>query len=257
MFDFLKKPSLEQKYKEEISQDYEDVTPIAEYFKYETGVTFDKQISILKNKVTTFCKKRKFNSFAELLESIKQDNVVKQDLIDCLTTNETYFYREFTQIEELVSLVKKKKNKVDILCAPSATGEEPYSIAIALLESGVSQESFNIVGIDINKEALKKAKEATYKNTHLRNLSSVLLEKYFIEENNIYVLKDTIKSNITFTLSNIFDESFRKIGKFDYIFSRNMLIYFDKKTKLKAIKILEDLRKDNNQDIFFGHADLF
>ena len=257
MFDFLKKNISTNIGIETVNQDYEDVTSIAKYFKEETGVTFDKQISILKNKVTTFCKKRNFNSFLELLDAIEINEILKQELIDYLTTNETYFYREFNQIQELITLIKKSNKKVDILCAPSATGEEPYSIAIALLENSVSQNSFHIIGIDINQDALNRAKKATYKERNVRNLSLEIIEKYFTKEDDSYILKESIKSNITFKLLNIFDESFKSIGKFDYIFSRNMLIYFDKETKLKAKGILESLRKDSNQDIFFGHADLF
>ena len=62
---------------------------------------------------------------------------------------------------------------------------------------------------------------------------------------------------MTFKVINLFDPDFKNIGKFDFIFSRNMFIYFDKETKIRAKKILEDLRKNPNQEIFFGHADLF
>ncbi|DAB28114.1 MAG: chemotaxis protein CheR [Sulfurimonas sp. RIFOXYD12_FULL_33_39] len=238
-------------------EDYADVVPVAEYFKNETGVTFEKQISILKNKVTAFCRRRGIKSFLELLHNVKHDNELKQELIDTLTTNETFFYREFKQIEELVKLVKKTDKKVDILCAPSATGEEPYSIVIALLESDIPQHSFHIVGIDINQDALDKAEKALFKERNVRNLSSLLIDKYFQKDGEKFILKDIIKSHVTFKLTNLFDSSFKNIGKFDFIFSRNMLIYFDKETKLKAKEILESMRKNPNQEIFFGHADLF
>lgn len=240
-----------------VAVDYEDVTPIADYFKNETGVTFDKQISILKNKVITFCKKREIGSFSDLLHAIKYKEDLKQELIDHLTTNETFFYREFKQIEELVALVKKRKKEVEILCAPSATGEEPYSIIIALLEAGLPKNSFHITGIDINQDAIDKAKKALYKERNIRNLPLDTLNKYFTKNVNEYMLKDTVKEHVDFRLMNIFDPSFCEIGKFDYIFSRNMLIYFDKETKSRAIKILEGLRKNSDQEIFFGHADLF
>jgi len=258
MFSFFrKKEAITNEVKEGFVQDYNNIAPIAAYFKDETGVTFDKQESILRNKVTTFCKQRKIGSFAKLLEKIKYDREIKQELIDTLTTNETFFYREFKQIEELVKLVKDTNKKVDILCAPSATGEEPYSIAIALLEAGVAQSSFHITGIDINSDAINRAKEAKYKERNIRNLSVHTIDRYFTINDNLYVLRDSVKSLVTFKIVNIFDPSFAAIGKFDFIFSRNMLIYFDKETKLKAKNILEGLRKNPNQDIFFGHADLF
>lgn len=258
MFGLFKKRGTKPKeQKDEQIQDYSNIEVIALYFKDETGVTFDKQESILKNKVTTFCKIRNINSFSSLLEKIKYNKELKQELIDALTTNETFFYREFKQIEYLVNLVKETDGYVDILCAPSATGEESYSIAIALLEAGIAPNSFHITGIDINSEAINRAKEGIYKERNVRNLSTQTIDRYFTKQDNLFAIKNSIKSLVTFKIINIFDPSFMTIGKFDFIFSRNMLIYFDKETKLKAKNILESLRKNPNQEIFFGHADLF
>ncbi|WP_373034575.1 protein-glutamate O-methyltransferase CheR [Sulfurimonas sp.] len=257
MFSFFKKKKSVQAQEVEVIEetDYRDATIVAEYFKNETGVTFDKQLSILTNKAMTFCTQRGINSFSKLLTLVDTDANIKQELIDYLTTNETFFYREFRQVEELVGLVKNHFNNVDILCAPSATGEEPYSIAIALLEAGVPSSKFKIVGIDINSEALERAQIAIYKERNVRNLSKEILTKYFDEQDGLYVLRSSVKSLVTFKLHNLFEPSFTNIGKFDFIFSRNMFIYFDKETKVKAKKILESMRKNENQEIFFGHAD--
>lgn len=258
MFSFLKKKEqVLESASQSVIQDFRDVVPVAEFFKNETGVTFDKQVSILQNKVTTFCKQRDIDSFSDLLKKVEDDKGLKQELIDYLTTNETFFYREFKQIEELVKLVKETDTEVAILCAPSATGEEPYGIAIALLESGVAPSKFHITGIDINFDATSKAKKALYRERNVRNLSQNIIERYFIKSDSLYALKESVKSQVSFKVINLFDPSFKNIGKFDFIFSRNMLIYFDKETKARAKEILEDLRKNPNQKIFFGHADLF
>jgi chemotaxis protein methyltransferase CheR len=118
MFSFLKKKKELILEEEKIVEptDYTDVTSIAEYFKNETGVTFDNQISILTNKVMTFCRQREISSFSKLLTMVDSDAIIKQELIDYLTTNETFFYREFRQIAELVELVKSYGQAVDILC---------------------------------------------------------------------------------------------------------------------------------------------
>ena len=258
MFSFLKKKK--SLIKEEVvvhPEDYIDVTPIADYFHNETGITFESQMSILKSKVTSFCKQRDIYSFSSLLQNIQSNAALKQELIDYLTTNETYFYREFKQIQELITLVKKSQGSIKILCAPSATGEEVYSIAIALLEAGVSSSSFHILGIDINSDAINKARNAVYGERNVRNLTPQIISKYFDINDNKYTLKQSVKSLVSFQVTNIFDSSFKNIGKFDFIFCRNMLIYFDKETKLKAKGILESLRTSNQHDIFFGHADLF
>ena len=259
MFNFFKKKDVDIQAPEDqpIEEDYNDVSEIASYFKNETGVTFDAQTSILRNKLTTFSRQREIPSFTKLLSIIQSDTDVKQELIDALTTNETFFYREFKQIEQLVELVKNSSSTVRILCAPSATGEEPYSIAIALLEAGVSSSHFSIVGIDINSDALNKANTAIYRERNVRNLSQELINKYFSHYEDKYVLNESIKSLVNFEQFNLFDRDIKRLGKFDFIFSRNMLIYFDKETKLKAKKILEDLRKETTYEIFFGHADLF
>jgi chemotaxis protein methyltransferase CheR len=256
MFEFLKKDSVEIEDKE-IQEDFSDIESVAHYFKNETGVTFETQFSILQNKVSIFCKKRDINSFKRLLEIVKKDSLIKQELIDYLTTNETFFYREYSQIEELVKLVELAVGRVDILCAPCATGEEPYSIAIALLESNIPSSRFDIVAIDINDEALQKAKIGLYKERNVRNLSKEILQRYFFPQDNIYKIKDEIKSKVTFKKFNIFDKNLSTLGKFDFIFSRNMLIYFDQETKIKAKTILESLRKNDKHEIFFGHADFF
>lgn len=258
MFSFFKKEVVSQE-KLEVAdiEDYTDVAPVASYFKNETGVIFDEQSSILKNKLTTFCRHRNINSFSKLLRLVKVDTKIKQELIDYLTTNETFFYREFKQIEQLVQLVKKQNSQVRILCAPSATGEEPYSIAIALLEAGIIAGNIDILGIDINSDAIQKSEEAIYKERNIRNLADDVLNKYFSKIDEKYVLKEKVKSLVSFKKLNLFDDSFKSIGKFDYVFSRNMLIYFDKETKLKAKAILEEMRKDETHEVFFGHADLF
>ncbi|WP_455755538.1 CheR family methyltransferase [Sulfurimonas sp.] len=258
MFDFFKnKEPVTENTNSVVTQDYTDVGEIANYFHNETGIIFDSQMSVLKNKVTSFCKQREIDSFSRLLNDIKHNMQLKQELIDCLTTNETFFYREFKQIEKLVELVKNSNTSVKILCAPSSTGEEPYSIAIALLEAGINASNFDILGIDINSDAISKAKIAVYGERHLRNLTPQIISKYFSLDNSKYALNQNIKSLVSFKIANIFDDSFKSIGTFDYIFSRNMLIYFDKKHKLKAKNILESMRKTDETDVFFGHADLF
>ena len=258
MFNFFKKKEIVI-IEEDIKQveDFNNIDPIANYFHTETGITFNSQLSILKSKVSSFCKKREIYSFDTLLQDIKSDKSLKQELIDHLTTNETYFYRELKQIMELVALVKQSDSKVTILCAPSATGEEPYSIAIALLEAGVLESNFKILGIDINSDAIKKSEQAIYGTKNLRNFSDEVISRYFTKQDENYILHQNIKSLVSFKIVNLFDSSFKDIGKFDFVFSRNMLIYFDKETKLKAKNILESVRKNDKYDVFFGHADLF
>jgi chemotaxis protein methyltransferase CheR len=260
MFSWLfpkKETSREEQESVSRSENFRDISKVADFFKTLSGVTFDKQLSILESKTKSFCRQRDIYSYEELLEKITRDETLKQELINHLTTNETFFYREFKQIAELVSLVQEQSSPVSILCAPCATGEESYSIAIALLEAGVPPTRFHITGIDINSRAIEKAKIASYRERNVKNLLGDVLYKYFDKNEDRYDLKESVKNLVAFKVMNIFDHEFTMLGKFDYIFSRNMLIYFDLPTKQKAKKILESMRKDPSKEIFFGHADLF
>ncbi len=258
MFDwFSKKVEEETPIQKAVTPRYQDPDKIIAFFKNETGVTFEKQRSIITQKLATFCRTRNINAFDACYEMIQNDTLLKQELINYLTTNESYFYREFAQIETLVDLAKHKSETITILCAPCATGEEPYSLAIALLEGGRAIDTFKITGIDINSEALKKAEAGIYNERSVRNLSDTLLQRYFHYENDLYRIDDRVKTAVNFAQMNLFDYDFTKIGKFDFVFSRNMLIYFDKATKARAKTILESVRKDRDVPVFFGHADLF
>lgn len=262
MFSWFKKTKKEPQ-KEVVSatkdfqEDFENVARVCDYFKELTGVTFEKQQSILRSKLISFCRQRDIYSFSTLIEKVDYEPQLRQELIDYLTTNETYFYREFEQIRELVSLVKSSSHSVRILCAPCATGEEPYSIAIALLEAGVSPTRFSILGIDINSDAIEKAKVALYKERNIRNLSADILSRYFTKIDDKFSLHTEIKERVAFRVVNIFAPEFRELEKFDYIFSRNMLIYFDAPTKKRAQEILKERLKGSDEQLFFGHADLY
>jgi len=234
-----------------------DIEPIAQYFKLETGITFKKQQSILKSKLISFCKIHHIHSFKKCLQQVKTDLKIKQVLINYLTTNESFFYRELHQIQDLVHKVRLSDQPVNILCAPSSTGEEIYSITIALLEGEVPKNRFNIIGIDINSDALKQAELGVYNQRNISNVPNHLLTKYFNKKGSKYYLSNEIKQCVQLKTENIFSSSFKLLGKFDYIFSRNMLIYFDAETKIKARQILESLLKDKKHPIYFGHADLF
>jgi chemotaxis protein methyltransferase CheR len=205
----------------------------------------------------SFCKIRHIPGFTQCLSQVRNDSILKQELINYLTTNESFFYREFHQIHDLVKKVTQFTHQIDILCAPCSTGEELYSIVIALLDAGVPKTRFNITGIDINTEALSHAKCAIYNQRNISNLPVSILNQYFIKEGLKYRLNNRVKDCVKLKTENVFSSSFKTMGSFDFIFSRNMLIYFDMETKIKAKNILEGLLKDRNTPVYFGHADLF
>ncbi len=257
MFGFFKKK--QKKEKKEVAilvENFEDVEDLITYFKSETGLDFFNKKEIIKNKLILFCRKREIFSFELLYRRILEDQSIKQELVDYLAVNETYFFRETPQIEQMIKKAKLLGYKIEILCAPSSSGEEPYTIAIMLLEAGFKQSDFHIIGIDISEKIISKAHEAKYNERSLHRVNDELKHKYFTKDGEFYILKNIIKDRVSFRRVNIFDESLFSLRKFDFIFSRNMMIYFDSETKIKAKNILQKLLKRPQEAIYFGHADM-
>lgn len=219
------------------------------------GVNLVPKQNVLTKRLKLFCEPREIHGFAELLEKSKQDDALLQDLINEITVNETYFYRELPQLEESIDFAKELKQSTRVLCAPCATGEEVYSLAILAMEKGISFSNIEIVGIDINSEAIEKANLATYSKRSLHRLDEKLKEYYFSHENDQYKVKKEKLPRLSFKVVNIFDNDFMKLGVFDIIFSRNMMIYFDDDFKHKAIKRFYELLKPHGR-LYTGHADL-
>jgi len=192
-------------------EDFTDVDPFAQYFYKETGITFEKQKAILKSKLRSFCKNHNIYSFQNCLEQIKTNTGLKREIINYLTTNESYFYREFHQIKELIDKISLSTGQVNILCAPCSTGEEPYSIAIALSEAGIETHRFSICAIDINSEAVEHAIAGYYNSRSISKMPSNLKEKYFKQVEDKFLLRQEIKSTTTFKVTKI-----RKIIFFVY-----------------------------------------
>jgi len=257
MFDFFKVQKVShESTKVALAKDFENIPAISVYFKNSTGIDFEDQKIIFKSKVTSFCRTHKISSFATCLQHIQSDKILHQELTDYLTTNESYFDRELHQIEELTQKIKSSSKNVKILCAPSAHGEEPYSIVIALLSAGVQESRFHVTGIDISLNAIRSAQKAIYNEKAVRNLSQDIRKRYFTKKEDKYHLNQEVKDKVTFMCINIFESKFQKLQKFDYIFSRNMLIYFDTKTRLKAQSLFKSHLVDENEEIYYGHADL-
>lgn len=241
--------------KEKKIENFDSPEKIFEYFKAVTGMNFNKKEEITKSKIINYCKRNEIYSFDELYQKITTSKDAMQKLIDYLTVNETFFYREIDQVELLCEIAKRSHENFSILCAPCATGEEVYTIIISLLESGVSPHKINIVGIDINATAIEMAKEGSYSSRSLNKLSESLIERYFTKKDDKFEIKNELKRMATFMQMNVFDEKLKNIGKFDYIFSRNMFIYFNEEERRKATNAFCSLLKEHNGYMFFGHAD--
>ena len=224
-------------------------------FIYElTGLTFPaNNRSTLDTKVSRFFEKKSILE-ENSVTSVQSDSQLLQELLDFLTVNESYFFREMAVIDEMIKRINQRPGKVRILCAPSSSGEESYTIVMALLKAGKPASEIEIVGIDINSSVIDMAQEALYTKRRVHRVEESDLERYFTLEDDKYRLKDEVRQCVSFSKLNIFDTAISGLGRFDIVFSRNMLIYFDKESSKRAEKVFYDVLKPDGY-LLVGHAD--
>jgi chemotaxis protein methyltransferase CheR len=184
-------------------------------------------------------------------------------IIDILTVNETYFFREQNQLKafsgEILDELKernKKKKALRIWSAGCSTGEEPYTIAMLMQERGGFEGwDIEIHGSDINQRVLQTARKGLYKKNSFRTTDPYFLKKYFQNEDGIYRIDDTMKKYVNFSYLNLLDPfRIKFLGTMDVIFCRNVLIYFDAISRKKVIDNFYDRLEDNGY-LLLGHAE--
>ena len=176
-----------------------------------------------------------------------------EQLINAFTINETYFYREDHQLECLARDLlpervrgKRTHQPLRIWSVPCSSGEEPYSIAMWLLENWPQVDTYDIeiVGSDIDTQVLEAAATGIFGKRALMRLSAALIDKYFrqLDEHRWQILDD-LRQSVQFSRVNLMEtRETRPQGRFDVIFCRNVLIYFDEESRrLAAENLFESL----------------
>lgn len=174
-------------------------------------------------------------------------------LINSVTINETFYFRnepQFAAFEGLIipELIDKRKadgtNKMKIWSAACSAGDEPYTIAMIIKEKIVPffpQIKFEIVGTDINTQALDSARRGIYKEYSVRNIPQNYLAKYFHKDEDKYVLSEEIRKMVEFKELNLFDRSAMRLMRgVDVAFAANVLIYFDFNSKQTVVSSIYD-----------------
>ena len=170
-------------------------------------------------------------------------------LMDEITTNETYFFRNVPQLaaleNKLLPEIVDVKNKMGfrklrIWSAASSSGEEAYTMAMILLEKRTTLLKdwiIEIVGTDINETVIAQAKEGIYNAYSVRNIPELYKRKYIREDNGKFILSPDVKKFVTFNKLNLYEDSKMIFMKsFDFIFCANVLIYFDTASKSKVVQ---------------------
>jgi chemotaxis protein methyltransferase CheR len=170
-----------------------------------------------------------------------------EEIVDRVTTNETYFFRESYQLDafrdEILPVIAKARprgKRLSVWSAGCSSGEEAYTIAILVLETGLFNDwEVRVFGNDISRKCLHTARKAQYGRSSFRATDERLLRRYFREVDGKHQVRDEVRSLCSFGQINLMDEPMmRLVGDVDVIFCRNVLIYFDTAARRRVIATL-------------------
>ena len=203
-----------------------------------TGMYFDNgKTDMLIDKLSPLVIERGFSSYLDYYYLLKYDSsapVEWRNVMNALSVQETYFWREFDQVRALVQTLlpqwqaRNAGKTLRIWSAACATGEEPLTLAIALNEAGwFERASVEIVASDASSKAIERAKRGLYRERAFRNLPAPLRDRYFEPEGSDWRVRSDIHSRINWGIANLIDENqIAPMAAADFIFCRNVFIYF-------------------------------
>ena len=254
--------------KEEIIPLPEDVFRLVrDIIKDYCGLYFDDNSRfLLERRLSRRIKNHHLNDFRDYYRFIRYDKRAEDELsaiMDVLTVNETYFFREQNQLKafseeilEELRVVNKDKKSLRIWSAGCSTGEEPYTLAMLIHEKNLFNGwDIEIHGSDINQRVLQTARRGVYRKNSFRTTEPYFLSKYFVEEDSAYRIGDAVKKYVNISYLNLLDPfKSRFLGKMDVIFCRNVLIYFDNASRRRVIENFYDRLVDGGY-LLLGHAE--
>ncbi len=207
---------------------------------------------------------RNLREYFELLHSEKSNSPTFKMLVSFLTIGETYFFRHFDVIERVVlpNLIKSHQHDktLRIWSAGCSTGEEPFTAAMVLnhMLPDIKEWNISIIGTDININSLQYAKEAIYRPWSLRSINDYYKNNYFAKKDGLYYLDERVASLVKFDYLNLVDDTYPSSENFtkdlDLIFCRNVTIYFEMETTIKAVHKFYECLKEKGY-LAVGHAE--
>ncbi len=243
-----------------------DLEEICAIIYQRSGMVFgETKRYYIERRVTDLINQRKAQSARNYISILRDDLRETELLINSFTVNETYFYREQHQLACLSNSIlpdviraKGPGDRIRIWSMPCSSGEEPYSIAIWLLENWPLVDAYNIeiTGSDIDTAILRQAVDGYYGQRSLSKIPKDILDRYFEPEKDQQrrVIGD-LRESVTFAKGNIVDRpSLTALGRFDVIFCRNLLIYFDEAAREIAARNIHELLYPGGY-ICLGHTE--
>ncbi|WP_043203412.1 CheR family methyltransferase [Pseudomonas putida] len=192
---------------------------------------------------------------------LQQSADEQQALIEAVIVPETWFFRYPESFTALASLAHKRlaelagARPLRLLSLPCSTGEEPYSLAMALLDAGMAPGAFMIDGMDISPSSVTKAGQAVYGRNAFRGSDLGFRERYFDALDEGHRLHSRVQQQVSLQVGNVLDPALAsRDGLYDFVFCRNLLIYFDVQTQQRVFEVLKRLLHPQGV-LFIGPAE--
>ncbi|MGE8435213.1 MAG: CheR family methyltransferase [Pseudomonas palmensis] len=192
---------------------------------------------------------------------LQQSTPEQQALIEAVIVPETWFFRYPESFSALAGLALRRLAELNgtrplrVLSLPCSTGEEPYSIAMALLDAGIAGPGFRVDGIDISPNSIARAEQAVYGRNSFRGSDIAFRQRHFSEVEQGHGLDERVRQQVELQVGNVLDPALRtRRGSYDFVFCRNLLIYFDVPTQQRVFDVLKSLTHEDGV-LFIGPAE--
>ena len=240
---------------------------LATFVKSYYGVNLFEKKLLIQGRLQIILTQRNFNTFSEYYNFMIADKTGKavEELLNKVTTNYTFFMREPQHFDYFKNIIlpyyiskNNAKNNLRVWSAGCSSGEEAYSLAMLISDCvGMNKQNWDtkILATDISLDVLETATNAIYKNEEIKNISNLWKKIYFEKyDDTRSAVIEKIKNEVIFRRFNLMNETFPFKRKFHVIFCRNVMIYFDNKTKEKLINKFYEWTEDGGY-LFIGHSE--
>jgi chemotaxis protein methyltransferase CheR len=222
-----------------------DFDYLRDLLKERSGLVLSTEKAYLvESRLMPVARKRGLATTDELIVEIraKKDAALLVEVTDAMTTNESFFFRDTTPFDSFRDTVlpailaarrAEGRDQVRIWSAACSSGQEAYSLAMILKENPAKfgAAKYEIIGTDLSTEIVERAEQGSYTQFEVqRGLPIQLLVKYFKQDGDVWRIDPSIRRMVKFRIFNLL-ESYAVLGRFDIVFCRNVLIYFDQQTK--------------------------
>lgn len=242
-----------------------DFERLVAFMKKNYGINLEKKSVLIEGRLSNMIAQRGFASFKDYLDFALSDRTGNEtiQLVNKLTTNHTFFLREPEHFEFLKKTILpyiEKANldhSMNLWCAASSKGHEPYTILFTVLDyfgSNISRWRINYIATDIDTEVLNFARAGVYPVTELKDVPQAWITKYFRKvDDTQFAVRDNYRMMIQFKQFNLMDKIPQQV-RYDLISCRNVMIYFEQQTKNDLVERFYDVTKEGGY-LFTGHAE--